>query len=102
MYPNLLEVPSLGIRLSSHNACLLLAVGGCFAVGPRWVAALEGIDSRRVFRAMLVLGVAAFAGARLHFVLNQWADFADWPLTALRVWSGGRDGGGGIVVLALA
>jgi phosphatidylglycerol:prolipoprotein diacylglycerol transferase len=51
---------------------------------------------------MLLLGVAAFAGARLHFVLNNMADFADRPLTALRVWSGGLHAGGGIVLLALA
>lgn len=102
MYPTLVEVPSLGITLTSYNACLLLAVLVCFAIGPRWVAALDGLDPRRVFHAMLLLAVATFAGARLHFVLNQWADFADRPLTALRVWSGGLHAGGGIVLLALA
>lgn len=102
MHPTLLEVQSLGITIASHNACLLLAVVVCFAIGPRWVAALEGLDPGRVFRAMLLLGLAAFAGARLHFVLNQWADFADTPLAALRVWSGGLHAGGGIALLALA
>ena len=102
MYPTLLEIPSLGITLTSHNACLLLAVIVCCAIGPRWVAALDDLDPQRVFRAMLLLGIAAFAGARLHFVINQWADFADQPLTALRVWSGGLHAGGGIVLLTLA
>jgi phosphatidylglycerol---prolipoprotein diacylglyceryl transferase len=102
MHPTLLEVPSLGITLASYHACLLLAVIVCFAIGPRWVAALEGLDRRRVFRAMLLLGVAAFAGARFHFVLNQWASFAGHPVNALRIWSGGLHAGGGIVLLALA
>ena len=102
MYPTLLEVPSLGITITSHNACLLLAVVVCFAIGPRWVAALEGLDPRRVFCAMVLLGLAAFAGARLHYVVNQWADFVDQPLAALRVWSGGLHAGGGIALLALA
>ena len=102
MHPTLLEVPSLGITLASYHACLLLAVIVCFAIGPRWVAALEGLDRRRVFRAMLLLGVAVFAGARFHFVLNQWASFADHPVDVLRIWSGGLHAGGGIVLLALA
>src|SRR5262245_48130209 len=102
MHPILLDAPSLGITIASYNACLLLAVVACFAIGPRWVAALEGLDSRRVCRAMLLLGVAAFAGARLHFVLNQWPDFADRPLAALRIWSGGLHAAGGIALLALA
>jgi len=48
------------------------------------------------------LGVAAFAGARLHFVVTHWADFADRPLAALQFWSGGLHAGGGIVLLAVA
>lgn len=102
MHPTLLELPSLGITIASYHACILLAVIVCFAIGPRWLAVLEGLDPRRVFRVMLVLAVAAFAGGRLHFVLNQWSDFADQPLAALRVWSGGLHAGGAIVFLALA
>lgn len=102
MHPTLLELPSLGITIASYHACILLAVVVCFAIGPRWVAALEGLDARQVLRAMLLVGVAVFVGARLHFVLNHWEDFADQPLTALRIWSGGLHAGGGIVALALA
>ena len=102
MHPTLLEVPSLGITIASYHACIALAVLVCFAIGPRWIAALAGLDSRQVLRAMLVLALAVFFGARLHFVLNHWEDFADQPLTALRVWSGGLHAGGGIALLALA
>lgn len=101
MYPTLLELPSLGITIASYHACILLAVIVCFAIGPRWLAALEGLDPRRVLHIMLVLALAAFAGARLHFVLNQWSDFADQPVAALRFWSG-LHAGGAIAFLALA
>jgi len=102
MHPTLLDVPSIGLTIASYHACIVLAVVVCFAIGPRWIGALEGLDSRQVFRAMLILGLAVFIGARLHFVLNHAENFADQPLAALRIWSGGLHAGGGIVVLALA
>lgn len=102
MHPTLLELPSLGVTIASYHACILLAVIVCFAIGPRWLAALEGLDPRRVFRVMLVLALAAFAGGRLHFIVNQWSEFADQPLAALGVWSGGLHAGGAIVLLAVA
>jgi phosphatidylglycerol:prolipoprotein diacylglycerol transferase len=102
MHPVLIDIPSLGITILSYRVCLLLAVLVCWVIGPRWVAALEGLDPWRVFRAMVWLGVAAFAGARLHFVVSHWSDFADRPLAALQFWSGGLHAGGGIVLLAVA
>ena len=102
MHPILLDIPSLGITILSYRVCLLLAVLVCWAVGPRWVATLEGLDPWRVFVAMVLLGLAAFAGARMHFVASHWGDFADRPLTALQFWSGGLHAGGGIVSLTLA
>src|SRR5262245_61381016 len=102
MYPTLVDLPSFGVTVASYHACIVLAVAVCFAIGPRWVASLESLDPRRVLGAMLVLAVAAFAGARLHFVLNQWSEFVDRPLAALHVWTGGLHAGGAIVCLALA
>jgi len=102
MHPILLDLPSLGITILSYRVCLLLAVLVCWLIGPRWVATLEGLDPRSVFGAMVLLGLAAFAGARLHFVLTHWGDFADRPLAALQFWSGGLHAGGGIVLLAAA
>lgn len=102
MHPILLEVPSLGITIASYNALMLLAAVVWFWLAPRWVVALEGLDGGRVRRAMLPLGLAFFVGARLHFVLNQWKDFADHPLAALSFWSGGLHAPGGIALLALA
>ena len=102
MHPILLDAPSLGITILSYRACLLVAVLVCWLIGPRWVARLEALDPWNVFRAMVLLGLAAFAGARLHFVLTHWGDFADRPLAALQFWSGGLHAGGGIVLLTVA
>src|SRR5262245_22252807 len=102
MHPILFQLPSLGITIPSYRACLLLAVLVCWAIGPRWVAALEGLDPWRGFGATVLLGVAAFAGARLHFVLTHWAEFSNRPLAALEFWSGGLHAGGGIVLLVAA
>lgn len=102
MHPILLDLPSLGITILSYRACLLLAVLACWLIGPRWVARLEGLPPWSIFHAMLLLGLAAFAGARLHYVLTHLGDFADRPLAALQFWSGGLHAGGGIILLALA
>jgi len=102
MHPTLLDIPALGIAIPSYQACILLAVVVCFTIGPRWIAALGGFDARQVLCAMLLIAVAVFAGARLHFVVNHWQDFADQPLGALRIWSGGWHAGGGIIALAVA
>jgi phosphatidylglycerol:prolipoprotein diacylglycerol transferase len=102
MHPTLLELPSHGVTIASYHACILLAVIVCVAIGPRWVAALEWLNRGRVFRAILVLAVAAFAGGRLHFVVNQWSTFVDTPLAALHIWSGGLHAGGAIAMLAVA
>src|SRR5215470_5684108 len=101
MHPVLLELPSLGITILSYRVCLLLAVLVCWLVGPRWVARLEGLDAWSVFRAMVLLGLAAFAGARLHFVLSHWGDFANRPWAGLEFWSGGLHAGGGIALLTV-
>src|SRR5258708_12650624 len=102
MHPILLEIPSTGITILSYRACLLLAGLVCWVIGPRWVAALEGLDSRRVFSALVLLGVAAFVGARLQFVVTHWSDFADRPLAGLPFWSGGLHAAGGVFLLAPA
>jgi phosphatidylglycerol:prolipoprotein diacylglycerol transferase len=102
MHPTLLDIPSAGIEVASYHACILLAVIVCFAIGPRWIHALEGLDPGRVFRAMLLLAIAAFGGGRLHFVVTHWSDFTDRPLDVLSVWSGGLHAGGAIVGLAIA
>jgi phosphatidylglycerol---prolipoprotein diacylglyceryl transferase len=102
MFPTVLNVPALQLIVRSNPLMLLLAAVVGLTLGPRWAQALEGVDAGKALRALLVLAVAAFLGARLHFVLNNWAPlFANRPLSALNFWSG-MHAGGGIVAMVLA
>lgn len=100
MHPVLIDLPILGLSVRSYQAMLLLSVLMCIALGPLAVEGLEGLDRRRTRRALLTLGVVTLLGARLHFVMNHWPLFADRPLGALQLWSGGLHAGGGILLLA--
>ncbi len=101
MFPTLLEVPSVHWVISSYTTMIVFAVLVCHAVGPRWVCRLEGIDPAITRRALIVLGIAAFAGGRLHLVATYWDRFAEHPLTILKVWAG-LHAGGAMTALALA
>jgi phosphatidylglycerol:prolipoprotein diacylglycerol transferase len=102
MHPILLEIDRFDLVLRSYPTFILLAVITCLWVGPRMAARLEGLDPARVLRALLWIGVAVFAGARLHFVLTHWAMFSSRPLATLKVWSGGIHAGGAIVALGIS
>jgi phosphatidylglycerol:prolipoprotein diacylglycerol transferase len=102
VHPVLLEVPAFGLTVRSYHTLIGVAVLVCLWLGPRWLERLEGLEPRRTRRALLLCGLAVFAGSRLHFVLAHWDDFAGRRLDALAVWSGGLHAGGGIVLLALA
>jgi phosphatidylglycerol:prolipoprotein diacylglycerol transferase len=102
MHPYLLHVPAQHVQVLWND---VLTVGGvlvCVLLAPHWARSLEGLDPRATRRALLLLGLAALAGGRMHFLLNHAALFADRPLDALRLWTGGYHIGGGLVALALA
>ncbi|HSQ00602.1 MAG TPA: prolipoprotein diacylglyceryl transferase family protein [Candidatus Dormibacteraeota bacterium] len=102
MYRTLLDLPSLGLLVRSADAFVLLAIGTVLFIGPRWAAALEGVDRRAVRRSLLVLAVITLVGGRLHFMLNYPHAFAGRPLAVLKLWTGGLHIPGGILALALA
>jgi phosphatidylglycerol:prolipoprotein diacylglycerol transferase len=102
MYRALFDLPSLGVLLRPADVFVLLAIGTVLILGPRWAAALEGVDSRATRRCLLVLAVITLVGGRLHFMLNYPQAFAGRPLAALKLWSGGLHIPGGIIALALA
>ncbi len=84
MYPSFI-LPGSGITISLHDVALALAVFVCFAIGPPWAQALEGIDARTTRRVLLWLGLLTFAGGRLHFVAANRHLFTDRPLAALKL-----------------
>lgn len=49
----------------------------------------EGLDPRKVFRACVLIAVAAFVSARLYVVLVNADHYLRYPLDVLRVWDGG-------------
>src|SRR2546426_482431 len=82
-----IELP-FGVAVRSYVAMLVLATVVCCVVGPLWARRLDGIPPSATLRALALLGVAAFGGARLHHVAANWPFFAVAPLTILRFWSG--------------
>jgi phosphatidylglycerol:prolipoprotein diacylglycerol transferase len=100
MHPILIDLPYF--RLTSANALILAAVVFAWSIGPRWAAALEGLEVRRVRRACIVLSVLTLAGARAHFALNSWEIYAANPIDVLKLWIGGVHVGGAMIVLVAA
>lgn len=97
------ELRVFGHEIQSHVAMLALAVVICNWIGPRWAKALEGIEPTTSRWVLVWLGVAAFAGGRLHFLANTWAlsAMSRSPWAALKVWDG-LHAGGAILALVLA
>src|ERR1043166_6384486 len=89
MHQMLIDFPALHITVPSYQSLLLLSVLTCFLVGPWWVETLEGIERGKTVRVLGLLAAAAFTGGRIHFVANQWRVYAEHPLDAVNLWSGG-------------
>src|SRR5262249_57471902 len=77
-----------GVIIPSYVVALMAAVVACHAIGPRWSHRLEGIEPRVTRRTLLLAGLGAFVGGRLHFVGIHWFMFAHKPWDVLRFWSG--------------
>ena len=95
-----IELP-FGFAVRSYFAMLALATVVCWVIGPVWARRLDGIPPVATLRALALLGIAAFAGARLHHVAVNWPFFAVAPLAILRFWSG-LHAPGAIVGMVLA
>src|SRR5262245_33713536 len=102
MHPTLVRFPALALNIPSYHTLIALAALVCFVIGPRWANRLEGIDPRMTVRVLLVMGIAALVGGRLHFVINQWSLFAGRPLDVFQLWTGGIHASGAIIGLVLA
>jgi len=102
MHPILLQLDHPHVVVWSNQITLLAAIAVPLVLGPGMIARLEGLDARRVLHAQLWIGLAGLAGARAHFVLNQWPEFAGRPLAAFEIWRGGLHAGGGIIAVVLA
>jgi phosphatidylglycerol:prolipoprotein diacylglycerol transferase len=102
MYPELMHIEAIDLTIRSYPTLILIAAVVCIWIGPHWAARLEGLDARRLLRALLVINVFVFAGARLHFVVTHWSMFRTRPLEILEFWSGGIHAGGAIAGLVIS
>lgn len=95
---------SLGpLRVSPHG--LFTAIG--FVAGARLllpVTRVQGIADDDVYSMLYRAAIGALIGARLAYAINHFSDYADDPLSVLKVWEGGISLFGGIAggVLAAA
>jgi phosphatidylglycerol:prolipoprotein diacylglycerol transferase len=100
MHPTL-HIPFLDLAVRSHNVMVLAAIVAAGGLGYYWTVRAEGLDAARVRWAFVGLGVAAFAGGRLHFVLANWSSFAADPWRIFRLSSGALHAPGAMVALTL-
>jgi phosphatidylglycerol:prolipoprotein diacylglycerol transferase len=94
-----IPMPGLGVALPAYATLYAIAAAFAVVVGPRWIAALAGTPVGRTRRTLLLLLVVGLLGARLLFVIRNWAAFAAAPWRALYFWAGGRHEAGAIAAL---
>jgi phosphatidylglycerol:prolipoprotein diacylglycerol transferase len=102
VYPTLIDLPDFHLVLRAGETGVRLGVLTCLWLAPRCAEALAGVDRRKARRAAIVLAIVFLAGARLHFVVNQWRTYAGHPFRALMIWGGSFHLPGGIIALLLA
>jgi phosphatidylglycerol:prolipoprotein diacylglycerol transferase len=94
LYPVLFRV--FGIPIRSYGLMLILG----FVVGS-WIAgrrcARYGLNKDQTLDLALIVMLAGVVGARLLYVLLNWADYSASPVTVLYVWEGGLSYFGGLV-----
>jgi phosphatidylglycerol:prolipoprotein diacylglycerol transferase len=85
-------------RLTIYSYGFMIAVGimvGLFLA--RRQAAREGIDQDKIIDITFYLLLAALIGSRLLFVLMNFREYVDNPLTILKIWQGGLVFYGGLL-----
>jgi phosphatidylglycerol:prolipoprotein diacylglycerol transferase len=88
-------------RLTLYSYGFMIAVGimvGLFLA--RRQAAREGIDQDKIIDITFYILLAALIGSRLLFVLMNFREYADNPLTILKIWEGGLVFYGGLLPAA--
>jgi phosphatidylglycerol:prolipoprotein diacylglycerol transferase len=99
MYPVLLELGPLQIR--AYGVLLSLA----FVIGV-WMAARkgakQGIEPSLTLDLSIVVILASIIGSRAYYVLVNWIEFSDDPLSAFSVWRGGLSMYGGLILAFIA
>ena len=98
MNPYLIDLPEIGLRVSSARLSMLAALSMVCWLLPRLAHRRAGLDPKRVRRAFVILALVALLGARLHYLLAQGVLWSD-PWLALDLFSGGRHAAGALLAL---
>lgn len=97
MHPVLFEIPFFsGIKIHSYG--FMMALG--FLAALLWIrfqARREGLPVNRLTDLTFWMMVAAIAGSRLAYILEEWPYYLDHPLEVFAVWEGGLVFLGGLI-----
>lgn len=105
MHPILFTIPGINLPVRSYGTFLvagfLVGLWRSMKLARRRMATEPEGSPRRIHPDQLfdvgIMGLLfGLAGARLTFVLLDWADFAKHPIDALKIWSGGLTLQGGM------
>jgi len=94
MQPVVLRVGSYRLYWYSALLCLGTLLGVGYAI---WRAKREGLHTLQILDAALWALVGGILGARLAYVIPNWADYIGHPEALLRLWGGGLVFQGGLV-----
>ncbi|MDH7598049.1 MAG: prolipoprotein diacylglyceryl transferase [Sedimentisphaerales bacterium] len=101
MHPELLRIPLAG-GLSIKSYGTFMVIGFLAAVWVlRRLAKREGLDPNLINSVALYALIAGIAGARLFYVIHYWQDFRDDWLEVFRIWRGGLEFLGGVLLALL-
>lgn len=97
MYPELLKIPFTEMTIKSYGT--MMVVGFMVAVVVmRRLSLRDGLDPLLITNASLYSLIAGVVGARIFFVVHYYDRFRDNPLDVLKIWQGGLEFLGGVVL----
>ncbi len=97
MYPELFEIPFIHVTVKTYGVMLVIGFLAALWLMRRLSWNLAP-DTQAITGAALYCLVAGIVGARLFYIVQNFEQFRDRPLTALAVWEGGLVLLGGVIL----
>jgi len=101
MHPVLIEVGPLTIRYYGLMYVIAISIGFYLLVRETRRKALS-LSTEDLLDLLLITIPAAIVGARLYYVVFQWAHYSAHPIDIVKIWEGGLAIHGGVLAGALA
>ena len=90
-----------GFEVKWYGLIICLAVVLCIVLGLK-ACKNHGMTQDDILDYILFAIPSAMVGARLYYVIFQWENYAEEPITALYVWEGGLAVYGGVIAALIA